>query len=61
MFEQMEEVLSPVGVVINQRIVRQVKIASTGHSGKSRAEYIEFIFGLGDYLSRWVPSAYLSI
>ena len=44
MFEQMEEVLSPVGVVIDQRIVRQVKIASTEHSGESRAEYIELIF-----------------
>ena len=43
MFEQMEEVLSPVGVVINQRVVRQVEIASTGHSGESPAENVELI------------------
>ena len=42
-FEEMEEALGPVSVVINQRVVRQVEIASTGHSGESPAENVKFI------------------
>ena len=38
MLEETEEALPPIGMGINQSIVRQVQVASTGHSGESQAE-----------------------
>ena len=42
MLEETEEALPLIAIFINQNIVRQVQVASTGHSSESQAENIVF-------------------